>query len=98
MKIKNNQVIGEFHFKNKSITGNQLHTYVTVRKNGTVDIYKFIVINGNKNYFGLRKVKTMFGKSVYVQTNAYRLETMKLIAHYTQDIMAKAGVKLSDLV
>ena len=98
MKIKNNHLIAEIDFKNKSIGGNRLHTFVGIRKNGVLDITKFIVKNGNKEYFGLIKTKTMFGKSVYIQQHGYRLETLKFICHKSQEIMAKAGVKSSDLV
>ena len=96
-KIKNNKLIAEFSFKNKSVGGNDIQTFVGVRKNGTVDITRFILIEGNKDYYGLVKVKTMFGKSVYMQRHGYRLETLKLICHHAQKIMAEAGVKLSDL-
>lgn len=98
MKIKNNKIIGEFHFKNKSVLGNQLHTFIHVRKNGLIDITKFILIDGNEEHFGLKKIRTMFGKSVYLDSSGWRLETLKTITHYSQEAMIKAGVKLSDLV
>lgn len=98
MKIRNNKIIGEFHFKNKSVTGNQLHTFVHTRKNGTIDITKFILIDGDKDIEGLKKIKTMFGKTVYREDGAFRLETLKLIVYNCQETMIKAGCKLSDLV
>tara|TARA_R110000822_G_scaffold309096_2_gene438007 strand:+ start:15576 stop:15872 length:297 start_codon:yes stop_codon:yes gene_type:complete len=98
MKIRNNKIIGEFHFKNKSVTGNQLHTFVHTRKNGTINIYKFILIDGVDDIEGFKKIRTMFGKTVYRQDGAFRLETLKLIVYNCQEAMAKAGVKLSDLV
>jgi len=97
MKIRNNKIIGEFHFKNKSITGNQLHTFVHTRKNGTIDITKFILIDGAEDIEGFKKVRTMFGKTVYKEHGAYRLETLKLIVYHCQKAMIKAGCKLSDL-
>jgi hypothetical protein len=98
MKIRNNKIIGEFHFKNKSVTGNQLHTFVHTRKNGTIDIIKFILIDGADDIKGLEKIRTMFGKTVYKEYSAYRLETLKLIVYNCQQAMAKAGCKLSDLI
>jgi hypothetical protein len=98
MKIKNNKIIGEFNFKNKSVTGNQLHTFVYTRKNGTVSITKFILIDGADDIEGLEKIRTMFGKTVYKEHGAYRLETLKMITYHCQQAMAKAGCKLSDLV
>lgn len=98
MKIRNNKIIGEFHFKNKSVLGNQLQTFVHVRKNGLLDITKFILIDGDKEHFGLKKVRSMFGKSVYIDSLGFRLETLNTITYHAKKIMADAGVKLSDLV
>lgn len=97
--MKEAKLINEFSFYNKDVTGNLTQIIVQTCDNGIVIINRFTVIpNSETGYKTFKQHRSMFGKRVVCQISSFRLETLKTIAHYSQEAMAKAGVKLSDLV
>jgi len=98
MKSKNTKCIGAFGIIKKTVGGLNMNQRVFVFKNGVVEIRDYIVFHNKEVPTFMTPTKTMFGKTVYYREYALRFSTLKSITYEAQQVMAKAGVKLSDLV
>ncbi len=102
MKSKNVKCIGAFGTRKKTVGGLDLQQNVYVFKNGCVQIENFIAYPNNsftkEEVAGMSLMRTMFGKTVFRHVYVARFETLKTITYHSQEILAKNGVKLSDLV
>jgi len=97
MKQKKVKCIGGFSIKKKTVGGLDMDQRCFVFSNGVTEIRDYIVFPNKEVPTHMAPIKTMFGKTVYYREYSLRLETLKSITHFSQEIMAEKGVKLSDL-
>jgi len=105
MKTKTIKSIGGFETHKKTVGGFNMLQRVHVFPNGIVKIEDYMAvptkeahyITKNDNYDYV-KVKENFGLTVFSKSYTVRFETLKSITFNVQNLLAKEGCKLSDLV